>query len=222
TLTDIVSGLLSGLVNEVTEGIEAVTWIPEWVKSSLVTFAGNVGDNLDTIATGAIAMIATGAQEILTVTGAQELYMNELQTDLDTTMGALLDRIRTEQAATLQVEEEVVEVIYDYAGQRVENATVEVEEFLRIAQVMPATRLKELTDLARSQLVATRDTLRESEKVARELAERGLVGASLFLEEMALKYPERYMNELQETIVKPAMEAEAIYWGFSEAMKIDP
>lgn len=221
TLSDIVHGLLSGLVNEVTEGIAAVAWIPEWVKYGLTTFAANVGEALGTIADGAITMVAEGAAEILVVTNAQEQYMSQLQIALNTEMTAMLGRIEASQTATIQVEEEVVEVVYDYVGQRVESATFEVEEFLRVAQVMPATRLKELTDLASSQLRATRETLQESERVARDLAERGLVGASLFIEEMALKYPERYMNDLQETIVKPAMEAEAIYWGFSEAMKID-
>lgn len=222
TITDFVTGGIGELVNWVTAGIEDIAWIPDWVKYAFDTFAGNVGEALGNIATAQIAMARGGALEILGVTNAQELYMNDLQDSIATTFDAIITRIETEAIIEEESAIETIDIFFDYANQTVDITSREVEQYFRQAQTLPAAKWKELTDLASGQLQATRDALRESEKAARELASRDLVGASVFLAEMSLKYPERYMNDIQETIIIPIANAEAMSWAFSEALKIDP
>lgn len=219
TITDFTTGAIGELVTWVTGGIEDIAWIPDWVKSAFDTFAYNVGDALGNIATAQISMARGGALEILGVTNAQELYMTELQNSISTTFDAIITRIQTEGIIEEESAIETIDIYFDYANQTIDITSREVEQFFRQAQTLPAAKWKELTDLASSQLRATREALQESEKVARELADRDLVGASVFLAEMSLKYPERYMNDIQETIIIPIANAQAFQWALSN---VDP
>lgn len=215
TLSDIVHALLGGLVSEVVEGIEAVNWIPEWVKYGLTTFAGNVGSALGTIADGAITMVAEGSAAILEVTSAQEQYMTELQTSLAVTSTALLDRIEAGQAQDIAIGEETAVIMIESLNRNVNIAYSEAIEFLEGTTLALSGQMQGARTFALEMLGSTLLNVQHTGRVALEMIDQGIAGVSTYLSEHGIGEAERFFQTIQNTIVIPAATAEAFQWALS-------
>lgn len=215
TLEDIVHGLLSGLVNEVIEGVEAVAWIPEWVKYGLTTFAGNVGEALGTIASGAITLASEGSMEILGVTNAQEQYMTELQTSLTVAMGALMDRIEYSQTWNAAVGEETVTTFIGTLDRTVNAAFSEATAYLQSTQIGVEGQMRGAQTYALELLGSTLLGVQYAGRVAIEMIGQDVAGVNTYLTEVAVGGAERYFETLRETIFRPAATAQALQWALS-------
>lgn len=221
TLADIVHALLGGLVTEVTEGINAVQWIPEWVKYGLTTFAANIGEALGTIADGAITMTAEGAAAILGVTNAQEIYMNNLQSSLDTQLNAMLQRIEASQTEDVRITEEVAAEFTSSLSRTVTGAYQEAVAFLQSSQIGISGQMEGAASWAKNTLAASLLGIQETGRVAIDMIDKDMAGVSTYLTEIAIKEPERFLQSIENTIVIPAANAEAMAWAISSATEMD-
>jgi len=215
TLQDIATDLIRSGVNATVSGIEDVQWLPEWVKYGLTTFAGNVGSNLDMVATSAITLAREGSSQILGVTNAQENYMNSLQSTLDTTFDALLTRIETQGASAQEMEEQTIAAIIDGISQSVTFAYDQASEFLKSTQIGVTGQMEGARTWGLELLGSTLLSVQTSGKTALDMFDRSISGISSYLQEVAVVQPEMYFAMLKDTIMTPAANAEAMQWALS-------
>ncbi len=215
TLSDIVHALLGGLVTNITEGIQAVQWLPEWVKYGLTTFAANVGEALGTIADGAIRMTAEGAAEILGVTNAQEIYMNNLQTSLTAAMNGIMSRIESREEYEARISEETAGIFIGDLAQNVVNSYYEVEAYLARAPDSLQALMQSAKELAATEMYSTLAGVKHSGLVVRDMIRLDMAGVDSYLGQVAIREPERYFDAIRDEIIIPVANAQAIQWSLS-------
>jgi len=215
TLTDLVTSGIGSVVNWVSGGIEDIAWIPDWVKYSLNTFAGNIGEALGNIATGMINMARTGSLEILGVTNAQENYMNNLQSSLDIQLNAMLERIQMGQSEDVRITEQAAAEFTNSLERTVTNAYRDATAFLQSSQIGISGQMEGAVSWAKNTLAASLLAIQYQGRVATDMISKDMAGVSTYLTEFAVKEPERFLQSIENTIVIPAANAEAMQWALS-------
>lgn len=218
-LAEVAIGGVGSLINWVTGGIEDIAWIPDWVKSAFTTFSANVGEALGTIATGAVSMARKGALDILEVTGAQERYMEQLQTSLETTFDAILTKLEVGKATNWTIGEDGIRNLTESLTRNVQYSYDQAAEFLRSTQIGVSGQMEGMRDFAYNTLGTTFLTVQQAGRIAIEMIDKNMSGVDTYLNEAAIGEAERYLETIRDTIIVPVATAEAFQWALSN---VDP
>lgn len=208
-------GGVGEVIDWITGGVDDIAWIPDWVKTAFDTFAGNVGEGLETIATGAVSMARQGALDILGVTGAQERYMEELLTSLDTTFEAIITKLEVGKATNWTIGEDGIRNLADSLTRTVQYSYDQAAEFLRSTQIGISGEMEGVRDFAYSTLGTTFLTVQQAGRTAIDMIDKNIAGVDTFLNEAAIGEAERVMEMIKDTITVPAAAATAYQWALS-------
>jgi hypothetical protein len=215
TATDLLSNAMTSMVSGLADFIDTVEWLPDVIGDTVVTFAGNLADQVDDLGFEVANSAATWTTNILGVTGAQTKLIKDINDSVSDSFDELASTLNLSVTKDLETGAALTDLYFRMAQDRGNSMIGMAEQWYQMVYGTTEVFQTQQADYAQSMLDDIKRHFAADLQAVENLSDKEAIAYADAIMATAGENIKMYQEWFSEMVAIPIAYGTQIQWAMS-------